>query len=156
MPTLSQMQTKAHTNYQAVREKFDSIKALDNNPLLDQDPNVGSVVLQIDEYRSPEALAQNHDWEKPALLTASAKFDQDGVPQEMEWKTVRKNEYANKEMDAPVIEHTASIKIEGDNTLYSTGYYGPTAYGEFSRTEASTSVFETARHTLVDFHDHWG
>lgn len=153
MPSLSQMKVSARTNHEAVMRKFESVRALDNNPMFDQDPEEGSVALRVDGYTPTEAIAQDLHYGGPApsLLTASAKFKEDGTPLEMEWKTTRENERANKEMDAPVVEHTASISTEGENTVFSSSYYGPTMYGEFEHGNSQSTILNSNSGTLVDF-----
>lgn len=153
MPSISQMKIAAVTNHEAVMRKFESVRALDNNPMFDQDPEAGSVVMRVDGYVPTEAIAKDlrYGGSEPTVLTASARFKEDGTPLEMEWKTTRNNERANKEMDAPVVRHTAEITTEGGNTVFSSGYYGPTMYGEFEASNSQSTILNSSNGTLVDF-----
>ena len=155
MHSISQMTASALKTQQLVQQQFQAVRSLDNNPLFDQDPEPGSVKVQIDSWRPPTAISEDQTWEKPVSLTASARFSSEGTPLEMNLKTSRANDYLpNGEMDAPVIENTYSIAVEGQNTLYSKEYYGPTAYGEFESSSSQTAIIETSSGTLVDFRGH--
>ncbi len=132
MNSISQLRQNAATTVAAVKERFENVRSLDQNPLFDTDDRVGHVSASADNW------------------TSVASFEPSGAPLSFQWKSSDPNKQAEGELDASVIEDIQSIEHKDGTTTFTQQHYGPSAYGIGEYSNGTIAILDSKTAELID------